>query len=117
MRRPAFDTASKDEDIVVSERTYAAMNEDPDIAPSCETAVPDAKQVTGCVYIHQSKGTRQMHGKGSGTDNAPSSETAVPDAQQVTAPKSVLCSPPIPSPILRTYPPLCTTYDIWDMRG
>ena len=42
MRRPMFDSQ---EDIVISERTHAALNEDPDVAPSCETAVPDAKQV------------------------------------------------------------------------
>ena len=43
MRRPAFESQ---EDIVISERTHAASNEDPDVAPSCEATVPDAKQVS-----------------------------------------------------------------------
>lgn len=42
MRRPAFESQ---EDIVISERSHAASNEDPDVAPACETAVPDTKQV------------------------------------------------------------------------
>lgn len=45
MRRPTYDPQSLGEDIVISERTHAASNEDPDVAPSCETLPPDTKQV------------------------------------------------------------------------
>ena len=49
MRRPVFESQ---EDIVISERTHAAAHEDPDVAPSCETTVPDAKQVPTSDFLH-----------------------------------------------------------------
>ena len=45
MRRPMAGPSSLGEDIVGSERNYAASNEDPDVAPSSEVIPPDAKQV------------------------------------------------------------------------
>ena len=46
MRRPEVNSGSLSEDIVVSERSYAALHEDPDIAPSSETLVPESKLVS-----------------------------------------------------------------------
>ena len=46
MRRPEVSSGSHSEDIVVSERSWAALHEDPDIAPSSETLVPESKLVS-----------------------------------------------------------------------
>lgn len=51
MRRPNHNPQDSDEEIVISERTHAALNEDPDVAPSSETVPPDAKQASCSLTI------------------------------------------------------------------
>lgn len=59
MRRPTFESQG---DIVISERTHAASNEDPDVAPSSETTLPDTKQVPEhAILVHLEFKYIQMH--------------------------------------------------------